>query len=87
MLFACEAFLWRGVWNLNATFMFSDLFLGGWINHAVGTVVMMPLQLFSYVGVCGCARDDDTPGDEGRKICIGVPRPFPPKKSGKIFFG
>jgi len=65
LLFASEAFLWRGVWNLNSTFMISDLFLGGWINHAAGTVVLMMLQLFSYVGICGCARDDDTPSDEG----------------------
>jgi len=67
LLFFCEAFLWRGVWNLNATFMFSDLFLGGWVNHAAGTVIMMALQLFSYVGICGCARDDDVPTDEGRR--------------------
>jgi len=66
-LFVCEAFLWRGVWNLNATFMLSDLFLGGWVNHAAGTVVLMVLQLFSYVGICGCARDDDVPSDEGKK--------------------
>ena len=65
LLFVCEAFLWRGVWNLNATFMLSDLFVGGWVNHAVGTVLMMTLQVFSYVGVCGCARDDDVPSDEG----------------------
>jgi len=26
---------------------------------------MMLLQLFSYVGVCGCARDDDTNAEEG----------------------
>ena len=65
MVFVCEAFLWRGVWNLNATFMFSDLFLGGWVNHAAGTVILMSLQLFSYVGICGCGRDDDTPTDEG----------------------
>ena len=67
LLFACEAFLWRGVWNLNATFMIADLFLGGWINHAAGTVIMMTLQLFSYVGVCGCAVDDDTNSEEGQR--------------------
>ena len=66
LLFACEAFLWRGVWNLNATFMIADLFLGGWVNQAAGAVIMMILQLFSYVGVCGCALDDDTPSDEGQ---------------------
>ena len=65
LLFVCEAFLWRGVWNLNARFMIADLFLGGWVNHAAGTFIMMILQLFSYVGVCGCARDEDTPSDEG----------------------
>ena len=65
LLFACEAFLWRGVWNLNATFLLSDLLVGGWVNHAAGTVIMMTLQLFSYVGICGCALDDDPPADEG----------------------
>ena len=67
LLFVCEAFLWRGVWNLNATFMLSDLLLGGWFNHAAGTAVMMTLQLFSYVGICGCACDRDVPSDEGEK--------------------
>ena len=65
LLFASEAFLWRGVWNLNATFLIADPCLGGWVNHAAGTAVLMLLQLFSYVGVCGCARDDDVPSDEG----------------------
>jgi len=65
LLFACEAFLWRGVWNLNATFMIADPRLGGWLNHAVGSLILFALQLFSYVGICGCARDQDTPTDEG----------------------
>jgi len=70
LLFASEAFLWRGVWNLNATFMISDLFLGGWVNHAAGTVILTALQLFSYVGICGCARDHDSPPEEGASLTV-----------------
>ena len=56
-VFAAESLMWRGGWNLNAMFIIADPMVGGWVNHAIGTVLLLSLQLFSFVGSCGCARD------------------------------
>jgi hypothetical protein len=52
-----EIFLWRGGWNLNTIFIVEDPLVGGWVNHCIGTFLLMSLQLFSYAGACGCALD------------------------------
>ena len=57
ILYVFHLFLWRGGWNLNATYMISDQMVGGWVNHICGTVALMLLQLFSYASVVGCAVD------------------------------
>jgi Fuseless len=66
MQFVSEAFLWRGAWNLNTKFVITDPFLGGWVNHAIGTFLLMSLQIFSYVGTVGCSLD--VPDETGRLI-------------------
>ena len=53
----CEGFLWYGLWRLNARFVIADPYVGGWVNHIIGTVLLIPLQLFSYAGSCGCSVD------------------------------
>jgi hypothetical protein len=60
--FVCAVFLWRGAWSLNERYLIADKLIGGWVNHVMGTVLLMALQLFSYVGACGCALDDPNPG-------------------------
>ena len=57
----CQFFIWRGGWNLNARYLLADPLVGGWVNHVVGTILLMCLQLFSYVSACGCALDGFDP--------------------------
>lgn len=72
--FASEAFLWRGAWNLNARFLIPDPCVGGWVNLALGTALLMSLQLFSYVGGCGTAVDgldaDDDVSSGQLVVCV-----------------
>jgi len=69
LLFASEAFLWRGAWNLNARFLIEDTLVGGWTNHVIGTALLMSFQLFSYVGSCGCSTDGEQ-GQGGISYCL-----------------
>lgn len=69
-VFFMETFLWRGGWNLNAIFIIQDPLIGGWVNHCIGTFLLMSLQLFSYAGACGCALD--TTGHNERRILFGT---------------
>ena len=55
--FISESLMWYGTWNLNAQFIIPDPFLGGWVNHAIGTFLMMSLQIFGYVSGVGCSLD------------------------------
>lgn len=55
-------FIWRGVWHLNVYYTISDPFVGGWMCLAIGTVLLMALQLFSFVGFTGCAVDGTATG-------------------------
>ena len=54
--------LWRGGWNLNIRFFFSDPVLGGIINHLVGVTGMLILGVTSYIGGLGCSIDGADPG-------------------------
>ncbi|ELU04834.1 hypothetical protein CAPTEDRAFT_198494 [Capitella teleta] len=58
-------FIWRGTWHLNVYYIISDPFLGGWVNLGIGTVLLVSLQLVSFVGFCGCSVDGTTPGRDG----------------------
>ena len=57
VVFVSEWFLWRGGWNLNTSYVIADPLIGGWVNFVIGTVLLFALQLFSFVGGCGCSLD------------------------------
>jgi len=59
LAFIVMAFLWRGAWNLNAKFMIEDELIGGWVNHVIGTALLIALQVLEMVGGCGCPVDGD----------------------------
>ena len=57
IVFPCHILLWRGMWNLNARYLYPDPLWGGLVNNLVGTALLMVLQLFSYASAVGCAVD------------------------------
>ena len=57
IVFPCHLLLWRGMWNLNARYLYPDPLWGGLVNNLVGTALLMVLQLFSYASAVGCAVD------------------------------
>lgn len=65
VVFGAVSLIWRGTWNLNVIFIFTDPKVGGWVNLGIGTFLLMSLQLMSYAGCCGCAFDgrDSNPRD------------------------
>lgn len=62
LIFCCEAFLWLGAWNLNSTYIVPDKKVGGWINHAFGSFLLIILGLMTFGGYCGCGSDDSILG-------------------------
>lgn len=64
-VFFVETFLWRGGWNLNTLFIIQDPLVGGWVNHCIGTLLLMSLQVFSHAGACGCALDTTSRSEHG----------------------
>ena len=60
--------LWRGAWNLNMRFVISDPLVGGWVNHVIGTVLLMSLQQFSIIGSCDCSMDYAQPSSDDATI-------------------
>ncbi len=57
-------FLWRGGWNLNATYLLPDPVVGGWVNNLVATAVFLLLQCMSYASCCGVGTDGGLDGTE-----------------------
>jgi hypothetical protein len=56
-------FLWRGAWHLNTRYLILDQTLGGWVNHAVGSAVLMVTGTFSLVGSAGVDLDGTDQGE------------------------
>lgn len=76
LIFIAEGFLWEGAWNLNSTYVISDLKVGGWVNHLMGSFVLFMMGLTSDGGTCGCVRDEPVLGGFGPK---GTPYLYPNK--------
>ena len=56
--------LWRGCFNLNATYMIVDPLLGGAVNLAAGLFVLICLRVFNTVAMCDWSLDgNDVGGD------------------------
>ena len=62
VIFFCTAILWRGGWNLTATYIIPDYKVGGWFCFSIGSVLLISMQLFSYVCCHGVAIDGNDPG-------------------------
>ena len=76
LVFIAEGFLWEGAWNLNSTYVISDLKVGGWVNHLLGTFILFHMGLTSDGGACGCVKDEPVLGGSGTK---GTPHLYPNK--------
>ena len=55
--FSFLVLLWRGIWNLHATYVFPDIPTGSWICHICGTILLLMSQTLSYFGSVGCIPD------------------------------
>ncbi|ESN98105.1 hypothetical protein HELRODRAFT_193091 [Helobdella robusta] len=55
--FISEALLWIGAWNVNSSYIIPDQQIGGWVNHLVGTFMLILCGIMSYGGACGCCDD------------------------------
>ena len=62
VVFFCNTILWRGGWNLIATYIFSDYEFGGWFCLSVGSVSLISMQLFSFVFSHAITIDGSDPG-------------------------
>ena len=63
-VFICTGILWRGGWNLTATYVIPDIEVGGWVCFVLGSVLLISLQLLSFVCCHGIAMDGTEPGRE-----------------------
>ena len=56
--------LWRGCFNLNATYMNMDPLLGGAVNMAAGLFVLICLHVLSTVSTCDWMLDGSDAGGD-----------------------
>ena len=63
IVLATMLLLWRGCYNLNATYMIVDPLLGGVVNMLGGLFVLISLRVLSTVSACEWALDGE--GSDG----------------------
>ena len=56
-IFFLHGILWRGAWNCTVHYMITDPEKGGWLCFCIGSVGLLLLQNFSYVGGMGVTVD------------------------------
>ena len=62
VIFFLHGILWRGAWNCTVHYLITDPEKGGWLCFCIGSVGLLVLQNFSYVGGMGVTVDGMDPG-------------------------
>lgn len=58
IVFLCQGICWGGAWRLDKMYILPEPEMGGWVHHAVGTVLLIVLHIFSSaIAGIGCAVD------------------------------